>query len=157
MKKPKPQRQMPMDYSIEIGTGTTSDDFSAIDWTGGPYFLKTETDPNGGANYTIIGTSQLLSVPYALYSETAGNIFSGSFNDLTAKPTTLSGYGISDGINTSHVANGITSSLIDNWNVAYGWGDHDGLYRPIGYVPAWSEITGRPTFQPLQQVVVIQI
>ncbi len=132
--------------SIEIGTGTTSDDFSAIDWTGGPYFIKTETDPNGGANYTIVGTSQLLSVPFALHSKTAGNVFSGNYNDLSSKPTTLSGYGITDGINTSHAANGITSGLIANWNSAFGWGDHDGLYRPIGYVPAWSEITGRPTF-----------
>jgi hypothetical protein len=132
--------------SIEIGTGTTSDDFSAIDWSGGPYYIKTETDPNGGANYTIVGTSQILSVPYALYSETAGNVFSGSYIDLTNKPTTLAGYGISDGMNVSHVANGITSGLIANWNTAFDWGDHDGLYRPIGYVPAWNEITGRPTF-----------
>jgi hypothetical protein len=132
--------------SIEIGTGTTSDDFSTIDWTAGPYFIKTETDPNGGANYTIVGTSQLLSVPFALHSKTAGNVFSGNYNDLSSKPTTLSGYGITDGINTSHAANGITSGLIANWNSAFGWGDHDGLYRPIGYVPAWSEITGRPTF-----------
>ncbi|MDF1576506.1 MAG: hypothetical protein P1P86_15065 [Bacteroidales bacterium] len=73
--------------SIEIGTGTTTDDFSAIDWSGGPYYIKTETDPDGGANYTIVGVSQLLSVPYALYSETAGNVFSGSYMDLTNKPT----------------------------------------------------------------------
>jgi hypothetical protein len=32
-----------------------------------------------------------------------------------------------------------------NWNTAYGWGDHAGLYRPISYVPAWSEITSTPT------------
>lgn len=132
--------------SIEIGTGTTSDDFSAIDWSSGPYYIKTETDPNGGANYTIIGTSQILSVPYALYSETAGNVFSGNFNDLTGTPITLAGYGILDGMNTSHAANGITSGLITNWNTAFGWGDHDGLYRPIGYVPTWNEVTGKPTF-----------
>lgn len=32
-----------------------------------------------------------------------------------------------------------------NWNTAYGWGNHAGLYRPIGYVPSWSEITSKPT------------
>ncbi len=132
--------------SLEIGTGTTSDDFSAIDWALGPYFLKTETDLNGGANYTISGTTQLLSVPFALFSKNAGNVFSGSFSDLSNKPATLSGYGITDGMNTSHVANDITSNLITNWNTAFGWGDHDGLYRPIGYVPDWDEITGKPTF-----------
>ena len=57
--------------SLEIGTGTTSDDFSTIDWSAGPYFIKTETDPSGGANYTITGTSELLSVPYALHAKTA--------------------------------------------------------------------------------------
>ena len=60
--------------SLEIGTGTTTDDFSAISWTDGPYFIKTETDPTGGASYTITGTSQLLSVPYALHAKTAESI-----------------------------------------------------------------------------------
>ena len=111
--------------SIEIGTGLSSDDFSAIDWSNGPYFIKTETDPDGGTSYSITGTSQLLSVPYALYSDKAGNVFSGNYNDLTGKPTTLSGYGITDGMNTTHAANGITSGLITDWNTAFGWGDHD--------------------------------
>lgn len=56
--------------TLEIGNGVVvSGDFTAIDWASGPYFLKTETDPNGGSNYTITGTSQLMSVPYALYAE----------------------------------------------------------------------------------------
>ena len=57
--------------SVEIGTGTTSDDFSAIDWANGTYYIKTATDPTGGTTYTISGVSQLLSVPYALYAQTA--------------------------------------------------------------------------------------
>lgn len=60
--------------SIEIGTGTTSDDFSAIDWANGPYFIKTETDIAGGTDYTITGTSQLVSVPYAKYADKAGSV-----------------------------------------------------------------------------------
>ncbi len=60
--------------SIEIGTGTSSDDFSAIDWAGDIYFIKTETDPEGSSNYTIIGVSQLLSVPYALHAGTAERV-----------------------------------------------------------------------------------
>jgi hypothetical protein len=59
--------------SLEIGSGTSSDDFSAIDWSGGPYFIKTATDASGGSNYSIVGTSQLMSVPFALYAKTAGN------------------------------------------------------------------------------------
>ncbi|MEI7504458.1 MAG: hypothetical protein WCJ61_14355, partial [Paludibacter sp.] len=61
--------------SIEIGNGAG---FSTINWANGPYFIKTETDPTGGTNYTISGTSQLLSVPYALYAEKAGSV-SGHF------------------------------------------------------------------------------
>lgn len=61
--------------SIEIGTGTTiSGNFSTINWSNGPFFIRTETDPTGGANYSIIGTSQLLSVPYALHAKTADSI-----------------------------------------------------------------------------------
>ncbi len=56
-------------FAIMIGSGTTSDDFSAIDWSSGPYFIKTEADITGGTSYTTIGTSQLLSVPYALYAK----------------------------------------------------------------------------------------
>ena len=56
--------------TIEIGNGDPTA-FSEIDWFSGPYFIKTETDPAGGVNYTIIGTSQLLSVPFALHAKTA--------------------------------------------------------------------------------------
>ncbi|HZK08330.1 MAG TPA: hypothetical protein VFC92_09025 [Bacteroidales bacterium] len=55
--------------SIEIGAGTVqTGDLATIDWANGPYFIKTETDPEGGANYTITGTSELLSVPFALHA-----------------------------------------------------------------------------------------
>jgi hypothetical protein len=57
--------------TLEIGTGTTTGNFSTINWANGPFFIKTETDATGGTNYTITGTSQLLSVPYALYANTA--------------------------------------------------------------------------------------
>ena len=60
--------------SLEIGAGTIiSGTFLNIDWSAGPYFIKTETDPTGGTNYTISGTSQLLSMPYALYAKTSGS------------------------------------------------------------------------------------
>ena len=56
--------------SIEIGGGIPiTGSFSSINWASGSYFLKTETDPTGGTNYTVVGTSQLLSVPYALYAK----------------------------------------------------------------------------------------
>jgi hypothetical protein len=55
--------------SLEVGGGNkTLGNFESIDWSSGSYFIKTEIDIEGGTNYTITGTSQLLSVPYALYS-----------------------------------------------------------------------------------------
>ena len=64
--------------SLEIGTGdVVAGDFSSIDWANGPFFIKTETDPTGGSNYTITGVSQLLSVPYALYAESSGSSIPG--------------------------------------------------------------------------------
>ncbi|MDG2369866.1 MAG: H-type lectin domain-containing protein [Flavobacteriales bacterium] len=60
--------------AIEIGNGTTVfGDFSTIDWSNNSYFIKTETDPTGSINYSIEGITQLLSVPYALYSKTSGS------------------------------------------------------------------------------------
>jgi hypothetical protein len=60
--------------TIEIGGGTpVTGTFASIDWSSGLYFIKTETDPTGGTNYTITGTSQMLSVPYALYAEISGS------------------------------------------------------------------------------------
>ncbi len=45
--------------SIEIGNGTiVNGNFATIDWANGSYFMKTETDPTGGTNDTITGTSQ---------------------------------------------------------------------------------------------------
>ena len=60
--------------TMEIGAGTVvSGSFSNIDWASGPYFLKIETDVNGSTNYTLAGTQQMLSVPYALYAAASGN------------------------------------------------------------------------------------
>lgn len=85
--------------TIEIGGGNG---FSAIDWANGPYFIKTETDPNGGTNYTITGTSQLLSVPYAIHSKTA-EMLTGTITET-------------DPVFVASPANGITSTNITSWN-----------------------------------------
>jgi uncharacterized protein (TIGR02145 family) len=77
--------------SIEIGGGAG---FDAINWASGPYFLKTETDPAGGTNYTINGTNQLLSVPYALHaknSETSDDAVKITGNQTIAGNKTFSG------------------------------------------------------------------
>lgn len=61
--------------NLKIGKGTVvSGDFSMIDWGNDSYFIKIEIDATGGTSYTEMGTSQLLSVPYALHAETVKNI-----------------------------------------------------------------------------------
>jgi uncharacterized protein (TIGR02145 family) len=64
---------------IQIGTGTISTGtFAGINWAAGPYFIKTETDPTGGTNYTITGTQEMLSAPYAMYAAKSGDAITRS-------------------------------------------------------------------------------
>ncbi len=57
-------------FSLSIGGGTPqSGTFNTIDWGTGAKFIEIEADFSGGTSYTSMGASQLLSVPYALYSE----------------------------------------------------------------------------------------
>ena len=73
--------------NLEIGTGTTAYDFSTIDWGNGPYFMETAVDLTGGTSYAVMGTSQLMSVPYALHSKTAENVTNDLVDDADADPT----------------------------------------------------------------------
>jgi uncharacterized protein (TIGR02145 family) len=58
--------------NLVIGNGTDkAGTISAIDWGADTYYLKVEIDKTGGTTYVEMGTTQLLSVPYALYSKTA--------------------------------------------------------------------------------------
>ena len=95
--------------------------------TEGSHYLRTETDPSGGTSYTISGTSQLISVPYALHAKNAAS------------------YTETDPVFGAAPAKSINSGLISNWNSAYSRGKHSGLYKLVSYVPAWSEISGKPT------------
>ncbi len=109
---------------IEIGGGTVnSGNFSAIDWSDGPYFIKTETDPAGGTSCSIERISQLLSVPYAMHSKSAdiltGVISESMISDLQDYFTIEN-----DPVFASSPADSIMASSISNWNTAYGWGDH---------------------------------
>ena len=91
--------------SIEIGAGSSvSGSFADIDWSKGPYFILTMTDPTGGTNYSITGTSQLLSVPYALHAQTAENIT----GEITVTET--------DPLFISSIASTITATDTAKWN-----------------------------------------
>ncbi|MCF8277495.1 MAG: tail fiber domain-containing protein [Flavobacteriales bacterium] len=61
-------------FNLVIGDGTpTFANMAAISWSGGVYYIEIGLDATGGTTYQSMGTSQLLSVPYALYAETAAN------------------------------------------------------------------------------------
>ncbi|EJL70812.1 beta strand repeat-containing protein [Chryseobacterium populi] len=102
--------------SLEIGTGTVlTGTFNTINWSAGSYYLKTETDPTGGTTYTITGTSQLLSVPYAMYAKTAGG-GGGSFaipytNTVNNAGTLFTLINDGDGTSVEGVNNTATSNI----------------------------------------------
>lgn len=139
--------------SLEIGSGTVvSGDFTTIDWANGPYFIKTETDPTGGVSYTITGTSQLLSVPYALHATTADSI------------TGTVSYTETDPIFGASVASGITGTDTANWNNHFS-GDYNDLANTpsnvstftndAGYLTSFTEVDGSVTneIQDFQSVL----
>jgi preprotein translocase subunit SecG len=55
--------------SLQIGSGTAlSGSFAAINWENATHFIKLEADFTGGNNYVLLGTKELMSVPYAMYA-----------------------------------------------------------------------------------------
>jgi hypothetical protein len=109
---------------LEIGNGTNIlGNISSIDWGAGAHYLKIELDPNGGSSYSLMGTSQLLSVPYALRARIAetGDNWGGQFVITDA---TLAGNGTSvtplkiadNGINSVKIQDGsiVTADLANS-------------------------------------------
>jgi hypothetical protein len=69
-------------FNVDIGTGSpVISTIGAINWGAGPYFLKVEMDATGGQIFQLIGITQLVSVPYALYADKS-NV--SGFADSTA-------------------------------------------------------------------------
>jgi hypothetical protein len=59
--------------NLSVGEGAViSGVFSTIDWGNHNYFIEVAVDINGGSNYIVMGSTQLRSVPYALYAENSG-------------------------------------------------------------------------------------
>jgi hypothetical protein len=119
---PNPSTNVNGLVTVEIGGGVpVSGIFSTIDWSAGPYFIKTETDPTGGTTYTLAGVSQLLSVPYALFAKTAENL-TGTITET-------------DPFFVASPSHGIAATNITNWNTAFGWGNH----ASAGYLTSFTE------------------
>jgi len=100
--------------TVIIGEGLTGDSVSNIDWRNGEYFLKVEVDPEGGINYSMNQTSQLLSVPYALYAENSGsklNLLGQDFITLVNQTLTVNKVDLTDDIDgVLPIGNGGTGS-----------------------------------------------
>lgn len=61
--------------TVKIGEGNNAEKaFSSINWSAGAYFIHTAIDPEGGSDYQLQATSQLLSVPFAFHSQTADSL-----------------------------------------------------------------------------------
>lgn len=77
--------------NLKIGMGTaTAGVFDQINWRASTFYVRTAIDLNGGTNFEVIGTSQLLSVPYALYAKKAkeldiANLTDTQISDLVSK------------------------------------------------------------------------
>ncbi|HHG84292.1 MAG TPA: hypothetical protein ENJ82_06040 [Bacteroidetes bacterium] len=68
-------------FSIQIGQGTASQGvFANVNWGASSKFLQVEMDVNGGSNFSLMGSNELVSVPYALFAKTA------NFADSSANP-----------------------------------------------------------------------
>ena len=127
-------------FNVVIGQGTNTTNgatanFDDMDWGSGNHFLKIEMDATGGTNYAMIGTTQMMSVPYALYAKSAG-IDSAMLANMIGS----SGGGVSncnlyypDGLaNTELVSEYISYAQGDSYTVPIGKnlyvGAHNGLY-----------------------------
>src|SRR5574344_1989461 len=116
--------------SLEIGAGTVeSGDFATIDWANGPYFIKTETAVEAPlTTYTITGTSQLLSVPYALHAKTAESVTGGITETDPSVPI------------------GTQTGEMQYWNgtawVTVAAGNEGQMLSFVGGVPTWTTVVG---------------
>jgi hypothetical protein len=65
-------------FNLVIGAGAVqSGSMATIDWSNDNYYLKVGMDATGGTNFLTMGTTQLLSVPYAMYAKSAGSVSGG--------------------------------------------------------------------------------
>ena len=93
-------------FNLVIGAGAVqSGSMSSIDWSNDDYYLKVGMDAAGGTNFLTMGTTQLLSVPYALYAKSAGSI-----SNQNSNPTMFSIYG------EGQLASAVSQQIILNNN-----------------------------------------
>jgi hypothetical protein len=92
--------------NLEIGSGTVvGGTFATIDWSAGPYFIETAVDITGGTSYVVMGTSQLMSVPYALHAKTAENVTNDTDTQLDSTGISVLGFVAGSHTDSTAIAN----------------------------------------------------
>jgi len=108
--------------NLVIGQGTANTGaFSALDWSLGSYYLGIELDTGNG--YLAMGTTQLLSVPYALYAENSGNATSATPNleAVLAENNSANNQQIKDLQDPTEAQDAVTKAYADNIISSFGY------------------------------------
>ena len=91
--------------NLKIGEGTVLDGvFSPGGWGAAPHFIKVEFDPAGGSSYVLMGTSQLIAVPYAFHAQTAAELMGGTLWTKSGEDIYRSTGNVGIGTTTTHEA-----------------------------------------------------
>jgi hypothetical protein len=128
--------------SLEIGTGSIiSGIFSNINWGNGPYYIKTETDPFCGVDYSIVGVSEFLSVPYALFAmNSIYSNYTGNSNSVLSLAIMETGINFSMMVTPGLAYNESNNILISN-----------GIENHIhAIVVAYNAVTGMLLLNPFE-------
>jgi len=71
-------------FNVNVGTGAIIlGTFSGVAWAHNAKYMQVEMDPTGGTTYTDMGTTQMMSVPYSLYSNSSGTLSGSGSNSNT--------------------------------------------------------------------------
>jgi hypothetical protein len=127
-------------YTLQIGNGTPlNGEMKAVKWETGNKYVKVAIDPKGGNDFVDAGTSQLLSVPYAIYADKAGTAKNAGGGDrLGAVSTSASGTGTVNYLTKFTAANTIyNSQLFDN-----GTNIGIGTTTPAARLHLYSNVAG---------------
>jgi microcystin-dependent protein len=113
---------------INLNIGSIAS-LSGINWSENTYFVKVTVDG------TIMGVSQLMSVPFALQAKTA-ETFTGSISEsqISDLQNYLTSYNETDPTVAAHLKI-ITTAQVANWNLAHNWGNH----ATEGYLKTYTE------------------
>ncbi len=155
-------------FNVNIGTGNVeSGSFPDIDWGNDSYFLKVEMDISGGSNYVEMGTSQLLSVPYSLYTASIYVHYSNDTLYIGDQYVIIDGGGGSPGGTVTDYDGNVYETVVigtQTWmkenlrslhrsdgstiDEAYAYEDNESNVADYGRLYTWDAVMGTSGFCP---------